>query len=159
MDVLHRLGDLLVPEEVADDRVGRHVLADDPRSLSFGFRNRLDVADESERRRALRFAELAFAYELDARQQGSVDDELAASTGDLAGVEIYRGLLARCDAVHASTELGDRPLFPRADDLSEFSGFDQAGFADVPEIDAAFLHVLADVLDGDDGTMIVLLHV
>lgn len=39
------------------------------------------------------------------------------------------------------------------------SRLDQAGLADVPEIDPTFLHVLADVLDGDDGPMVVLLHV
>src|SRR5208283_1303948 len=104
-------------------------------------------ADQSERRRALGFAELAFAYELDARQQGLVDDELAAGTGDLAGVEIYRGFFARCDAVYAGAELGDRPLFPRGDDLPEFSRFDQSRLADVPEIDAAFL-VVGQARDG-----------
>ncbi len=117
------------------------------------------VADQPRRRRSLLFVEFALAHELDVREQGFVDEEFAAGAGDFTGVQIDRRFLADCDAVHAGAELGDCPLLARGNDLPELSRLDQAGLSDVPEIDASFLHVLTDVLDGDDGTIIVLFHV
>nr|WP_235999936.1 hypothetical protein [Bradyrhizobium uaiense] len=96
---------------------------------------------------------------MDAREQGLVDEKFAAGACDLAGVEVDRGFLAYRDAVHAGAELGDCALLARGADLPELSRLDQAGLADVPEIDPSFLHVLTDVLNGDDGPMIVLLHI
>jgi hypothetical protein len=114
------------------------------------------VADQPQRRRALLLVEFTFAHELDARKQGFVDEEFAAGAGDLAGIEIDRRFLAYRDPVHAGAELGDGPLLARGDDLPELARLDQAGLSDVAEVDAPFLDVLTDVLDGDDGTVIVL---
>lgn len=159
MAVLQGFSDLLVSEKVTYDGVGRHVFPNDPRPFSFHFGNRLHVTDQPESRSAFRFVELSLPEELNAREQGLVDNELTARPGNVAGVEINRRFLSSRHAGHPRAELGDRPLFPRGDDLAKLAGLDQSGLADVAIVDAAFFDVLPNILDCNHGAMIVLLDV
>jgi hypothetical protein len=131
------------------------VLPGDPcRGFSLSAIPHICVTDQSECRSALRFVKLALSDELNAREQGLVDNKLAARAATSPESRSNRRLFASCYA-----ELGDRSLFSRCDDLAKLSRLNQSGLADVPIIYAAFFNVLTNVFDSDHGAMIVLLHV